>query len=70
LEKLKEKGAGNQQVKLILVEPCREHPRVIFITRGGIVTGEDRVNSKNTTKGSWIIRDIEKTQLFDPRKEK
>jgi hypothetical protein len=48
----------------------REDPRVIVITRGGTVTGEDRVTPGKTTDGSGIRKVVEKTQLFDPRKEK
>jgi hypothetical protein len=70
LAKLKEKWVGNQQVKLILVEPRKEHPRVSVITRGGIVTGEDRVTPENTIEGLRIRRVAKKTQLFDPRNEK
>jgi hypothetical protein len=40
---------GNQQVRLISVEPRRVDHRVIFITRGGIVRGEDRVTPEKTT---------------------
>jgi hypothetical protein len=44
--------------------------RVIVITRGGVVTGEDRVTPENTTKESRVRRATEKTQVFDLRKEK
>jgi hypothetical protein len=70
LEKLQERRGGNQQVQLISVEPCGEDPRVVVITRGGVVTGEDRVTPGKTTDGSGIRKVVEKTQLFDPRKEK
>ena len=59
-----------QKVQLILAEPHGEDPRVIFITRGGTATGEDRVTPGNTTKESRIRRATGKTQLFDPREEK
>jgi hypothetical protein len=55
---------------LISAEPCGEDPRVIVITRGGIVTGEDRVTPRKTIEGSVIRRVVEKAQLFDPRKER
>jgi hypothetical protein len=42
LAKLQERRGGNQQVQLISAEPHGEDPRVIVITRGGTVTGEDR----------------------------
>jgi hypothetical protein len=40
------------------------------ITRGGIFTEEDRVTPGKTAKGSGIRRSAEKTQLFDPRRER
>jgi hypothetical protein len=70
LAKIQKRQGGNQQVHLILVEPHDEDPRVIVITRGGVVIGKDRVTPGKTTEGSGIRRDAEKTQLFDPRKEK
>jgi hypothetical protein len=70
LAKLQERRGGNQQIQLISAEPRGEDPRVIVITRGGVVTGEDRVTPGKTTDGSGIKRDSEKTPLFDPRKEK
>jgi hypothetical protein len=70
LAKLQERRGGNQKVKLILFEPCSEDPRVIFITRGGGVIGEDKMTLGKTTDGSRIIKYVEKTQLFDQRKEK
>jgi hypothetical protein len=45
-------------------------PRVIIITRGGIVTGEDRVAPENTTKESGVRKAGENTQVFDSREEK
>jgi hypothetical protein len=70
LAKLQERRGGNQQVQLISAEPHGEDPRVIVITRGGIVTGEDRVTPGKTTEGSGIRRAAEKAQLFDPRRER
>jgi hypothetical protein len=70
LAKLRERRGGKHQVQLILVEPCREDPRVTIITRGGVVTGEDRVTPGNTIEESRVRRVVEKTQVFDPRKEK
>jgi hypothetical protein len=43
LAKLHERWGVNPQVKLIYSEPHGEDPRVVDITRGGIVTGEDKV---------------------------
>jgi hypothetical protein len=70
LAKLQERRGVNQQVQLILDEPRGEEPRVIFITRGGFVIGEDMVNPRNTINGLGIIRASKKAPLFDPTKEK
>jgi len=55
---------------LISEETHGVDPRVIVITRGGIVTEEDRVTLGKTKEESRIRRVVEKTQEFDPRKEK
>jgi hypothetical protein len=55
-------------VKLIYAEPCGEDPRVIVITRGGIVTREDRVTQGKTIEESRVRKDAEKTQVFDAKK--
>ena len=55
---------------MISTKPHGEDPRVIVITREGIVTREDRVTPRNTIEGSGIRRAIEKAQLFDPRRER
>jgi hypothetical protein len=52
LAKLKEKRGGNQQIQLIKAEPRRVDPRVAVITRGGVVTGEDRLTQGKTTEES------------------
>jgi hypothetical protein len=70
LAKLQERQGGNQQVQLISAEPRGENPRVVVITRGGVVTREDRVTPGKTTEESRVRRAAEKTQEFDPRKEK
>jgi hypothetical protein len=70
LAKLQERQGGNQQVQLISAEPRGKDPRVVVITRGGTVTGEDRVTPGKTTEESRVRRVVEKTQVFDPRKEK
>jgi hypothetical protein len=70
LAKLQKRRGGNQQLKLISEEPCGEDPRVVVITRGGAVTGEDRVTLEKTTEESRVRRVAEKTQVFDPREEK
>jgi hypothetical protein len=57
-------------VQLICVEPCGEDPRVIFITRGGVVTGEDRLTQVNTTEDSGVRKATGKTQNFDAKKER
>jgi hypothetical protein len=55
-------------VKLIYDEPRREDPRFVFITRGGIVTGEDILTQGKTTEDSGIRKAAEKTQNFDAKK--
>jgi hypothetical protein len=45
-------------------------PRVIVITRGGTSTGEDMVIAGKTTEQSGVRKYREKTQEFDPKKEK
>ena len=50
------------------MEPHSEDPIFIVITRGGVVTREDRVTPGKTTDGSGIRRAAEKVPLFDPRK--
>jgi hypothetical protein len=70
LAKLQEKLGGNQQIQLIKEEPHGEYPRVIVITIGGVVTREDRVIQGKTTEESGVRKAVEKTQEFDPRKEK
>ena len=55
---------------MILAEPHGENPIFIVITRGGVVTEEDRVTSGKITEGSRIRRAAEKAQLFDPRRER
>jgi hypothetical protein len=70
LAKLQERRGGNQQVQLISLEPRREDPRFIFITRGGIVTGEYKVTPENIIEESRVRSAAKKTQVFDPRKEK
>jgi hypothetical protein len=70
LNKLQERRGGNQQVQLISAEPRSEDPKVVVITKGGTLTGEDRVTPGKTKDGSGIRRATEKAQLFDPRREK
>jgi hypothetical protein len=55
---------------LIKEEPHGEDPRVIFITRGGVATGEDRMTQGKTTEDSGIRKVAEKTQTFDAKKER
>jgi hypothetical protein len=57
-------------VKLIYVEPHGEYPRVIVITRGGIVIGEDRLTQGKITEDSGVRKATEKTQTFDAKKER
>jgi hypothetical protein len=72
LAKLQERRVPQQnpQVKLIYVEPRREDPRVFIITRGGIVIGEYRATQGKTTEESGVRKVVEKTQVFDAKKEK
>jgi hypothetical protein len=60
----------NPQVKLIYAEPCGEDPRFDVITRGGTVTGDDRITQGKTTKDSGIRKATKKTQMFDAKKER
>jgi hypothetical protein len=57
-------------VQLIYAEPHGEDPRVTVITRGGIVTGEDRMTQGKTTEESGVRKAAEKTQTFDAKKER
>jgi hypothetical protein len=57
-------------VQLIYAEPHGEDPRVIVITRGVDVTGDDKMTQGKTTKDSGIRKAIEKTQMFDAKKER
>jgi hypothetical protein len=47
-----------------------EDPRVIVITRGGIVTGDDTLTQGNIIEDSGIRKAAEKTQTFDAKKER
>jgi hypothetical protein len=64
------KTRRKQQVQIISPEPHGEDPRVTVITRGGVVTGEDRVTLRKTTEESGVRKAAEKTQVFDAKKEK
>jgi hypothetical protein len=55
---------------MIYVKPHKEYPRVIVITRIGVVKGEDRMNLGKTTEESRIRKAAEKTQTFDAKKER
>jgi hypothetical protein len=70
LAKLQERRGGNQKVQLISVEPHGENPKLVFITRGGVVTREDRVTPGKNTEESGVRKVAEKTQEFDPKREK
>jgi hypothetical protein len=43
---------------------------VAIITRGGIVTGEDRLTPGKITEDSRIRKATENTQMFDVKKER
>jgi hypothetical protein len=72
LAKLQERRGPQQnpQIQLIKEEPRGADPRVVVITRGGIVTGEDRVIQGKTTEESGVRKATEKTQVFDAKKER
>jgi L-asparaginase/Glu-tRNA(Gln) amidotransferase subunit D len=53
---------------LIKAEPHGEDPRVVVITRGGTITGDDKMTQGKTTKDSGIRKAAEKTQTFDAKK--
>jgi hypothetical protein len=60
----------NPQLQLIYIEPHGEYPRVVVITRGGVLTGEDRMTQGKTIEESGVRKAVEKTQTFDAKKEK
>jgi hypothetical protein len=72
LAKLQERRAPQQnpQVQLIYIENRGEDPRVTVITKGGVVTGEDRVTQGKSIEESGVRKVIEKTKSFDARIEK
>jgi hypothetical protein len=70
LAKLQERRGGNQQAQLISAEPHGVDPRVIIITRGGAAIGEERVTPWKIIEELGVRRVVEKTQEFDPKKEK
>jgi hypothetical protein len=72
LAKLQERQGPQQnpQVQLIYVEPGKEDPRVAIITRGGVVTEEDRLTQGRITEDLGIRKATEKTQTFDAKKER
>jgi hypothetical protein len=72
LSKLQEKRGPQQnlQMQLIKAEPHGEDPRVIIITRGGNIIGDDRMTQGKTTKDSGIRKAAEKTQTFDAKKDR
>jgi hypothetical protein len=70
LAKLQERRGGNQQVQLILAKPHGVDPIFVVITRGGTAIGDDIVTPGKTTEESKVRRAAEKTQEFEPRKEK
>jgi hypothetical protein len=72
LAKLQERRGPQQnpQIKIIKEEPHREDPRFVVITREGTVTGEDRITQGNNIEDLGVMKDAEKTQTFDAKKEK
>ena len=71
LAKLQEKRGPQQnpQIELIKDEPRGEDPRFVVITRGGVVIGDYIMTQGKTTEDSGIMKAIEKTQMFDAKKE-
>jgi hypothetical protein len=57
-------------VKLIYDEPRGEEPRVTIMTRGGVVTGDDKIIQGKIMEDSGIRKATEKTQIFDAKKER
>jgi hypothetical protein len=55
---------------LIYAEPHGAEPRVIVITRGGATTGEDRLAQGMTENDHRVRKSIEKTPMFDAKKER
>jgi hypothetical protein len=55
---------------MIYVEPQREDPRVVVITRGGVFTGDDRMTQGKTIEDSRIRKSTQKTQTFDAKRER
>jgi hypothetical protein len=70
LAKLQERRGGNQKVQLISAEPRGVDPRVVVITRGGAATGEGKVTPGKITEELRVRKAAEKTQEFDPKKER
>jgi hypothetical protein len=57
-------------VQLIYVEPHGGDPIFTVISRGGVVTGEDKMTQGKIAEDSGIRKDAEKTQAFDAKKER
>jgi hypothetical protein len=72
LAKLQEKQGPQQnpQIQLIKEEPCGADPRVVVTTQGGVATGQDRVTQGKIAEDSGIRKPVEKTQIFDAKKER
>jgi hypothetical protein len=72
LAKLQEKQGPQQNpwIQLIKVEPHGEDPRFVVITRGGTITGDDRMTQGNITEDLGIRKDAEKNLTFDAEKER
>ena len=55
---------------MIKDETRGEDPRVAIVTRGGTITGDDKMTQRKTTKDSGIRKAAEKTQTFNAKKER
>jgi hypothetical protein len=72
LAKLQERQGPQQnpQVQLIYVEPHREYPRFVVITRGSTATGEDRAAQGKIENDHGVRKAIEKPPMIDANKER
>jgi hypothetical protein len=60
----------NPQVQMIYIEPRGEDPRFTIITRGGAITGDDKITQGKTSEDSGIIKATDKKQMFDAKNER
>jgi hypothetical protein len=72
LAKLQERQGPqhNPQVQLIYAEPHGADPRLVVITRGSVVTEEDRATQGKIENDHRVRKATEKTPTFDAKKER